>query len=119
MTSGFEKTTTWQDRLSEQWTQLRPVLFAFALGAIISPLFSNYMGWQVTRSAAERQSSETGIRQQAMICAVNARVENADAANLGWTERRALADKHAVMPGRPAAENGVASACSDMLAQPA
>lgn len=119
MNSALEKKTTWQDRLGDQWSAVRPTLIAFVVGAIVAPIFSNYMGWQVTRSKAERMSFDSGVHQQALICAVNARAEVADPAALGWSERRNLADKHAVMPGRSAAETGVASACSDILAKPA
>ncbi len=118
MNSGYEKKLSVADRLADQWAAVKMPVFAFLIGAVVGPLFSNYMGWQVTHSRAERESHESAVNQQAMICAFNARSENDKAATLGWSERRALADKYAVMPGRDAADSGVASACSDLLAKP-
>lgn len=116
MTALTDRKTTWQDRLAEQWTTIKPLALVLALGLVAGPLISNYMGWQVTRGFSDRQSHSSAVEQQAMVCSALAQVETPDAAKLGWAERRTLAEKFAVMPGRNAAESDVVSACSQLLA---
>jgi hypothetical protein len=115
MTSTLNLKTTWQDRLAGQWTTYRPMMLMLALGLVAGPLISNYIGWQVTRGSAERQSQASAVDQQAMICSALARVENANPSTLDWSARRALAEKHAIMPGRTAADSDVVSACTNKL----
>jgi hypothetical protein len=115
MTSALERKTSWQDRLSSQWETIKLPAMMLAVGLVAGPLFSSYMGWQVTRGTAEKQSMASGIDQQALICAFNARATVADSVALSWSDRRDLADKFAVMPGRTVASDGVASACAQKL----
>lgn len=117
--TSIESKTTWGDRLAARWNSVKPIAFALAIGLVAGPLISNYVGWQVTRGSAERQSQASAIEQQALICAAQARLEVADTAALDWSARSNLAEKHAVMPGRTAADSGVASACGSILAKPA
>jgi hypothetical protein len=115
MTSTLNLKTTWQDRLAVHWTTYKPLALVLAVGLVAGPLISNYMGWQVTRGAAERQSQASAVDQQAMICSVLARVENPNPAGLDWSARRDLAEKHAIMPGRTVADSNVVSACINKL----
>lgn len=118
MTIAIERKPSWQERMASQWDSIKLPMMLFAAGLIAGPLLTNYMGWQVTRSAAERQSSVSAIEQQAMICAHNARSDTPDTAGLSWSARRDLSEKFAVMPGRDAANAGVASACAQLLTAP-
>lgn len=115
MTLALERKSSWQDRLSSQWETIKLPAMMLAVGLVAGPLFSNYMGWQVTRGAADKQSTASAIDQQAMICNFNARATGADTAALNWSDRRDLAEKFAVMPGRDVAESGVANACAQKL----
>lgn len=118
MTIALERKASWQDRMGQQWNSIRLPLMLLAVGLIAGPLLSNYMGWQVTRGFAERQSAASAIEQQAMICAHNARSETPDTAALSWAARRELSEKYAVMPGRDAANAGVANACAQLMTAP-
>lgn len=119
MPTTLERTPTFQDRVSDGWDRVKLPTLMLVIGLIAGPLLSNSMGWQVTRSAAERQSADSAIHQQAMICAYNAEGDIPDAAKLDWSTRRTLSEKYAVMPGRDMAEPGVASACALLLTAPA
>jgi len=119
MPTTLGRTPTFQDRIADGWDRVKLPALMLAVGLIAGPLLSNSMGWQVTRSAAERQSANSAIHQQAMICAYNAGGDIPDATKLDWSARRALSEKYAVMPGRDMAEPGVASACAQMLTAPA
>ncbi|MEK9970283.1 MAG: hypothetical protein VW600_14180 [Ferrovibrio sp.] len=116
MTATIDRKSTWQDRVGHQWTVLKPLALVLILGLVAGPLISNYMGWQVTRGFAERQSRASAVDQQAMICAALAHRDTADTAALGWAERRSIAEKYAVMPGRDAADSDVVRACTELLA---
>lgn len=118
MTIALDRKPTWQDRLGDQWESYKLPAIMLAVGLIAGPLFSNYMGWQVTRGAADRQSIASGVEQQARICAFHARTNTPDTASLSWAARRDLAEKFAVMPGRDTADAGVASACAQQLTIP-
>lgn len=115
MTIAMDRKPSWQDRMASQWDSIKLPAALLAVGLIAGPLLSNYMGWQVTRGHAERQSATSAIEPQAMICAHNARIDTPDTAGLGWAARRELSEKFAVMPGRDVADAGVASACAQRL----
>jgi len=115
MNTTLERKDSWRDRLSDQWNALKPLALVLALGLVAGPLISNYMGWQVTSGFAERQRLASAVEQQAKICAAFARDENPNVAALEWGARRALAEKHAIMPGRQEADSGVIMACSEYL----
>lgn len=115
MTTTYPPRTTWQDRLGDRWKAVRLPAMALTIGLIAGPLISNAMGWQVTRSTAERQSHTSAVHQQALVCAAMARVDTPETADLSWSARRELGDKFSVMPGRTLAEPDVASACTDLL----
>lgn len=118
MPTALERTPSFQDRIADGWDRIKIPAAMLVVGLIAGPLLSNAMGWQVTRSAAERQSAESAIHQQAMICAYNAGGDIPDAATLDWSTRRTLSEKYAIMPGRDVAEPGVAAACARLLIVP-
>ena len=103
MPTTLERTPSFQDRISDGWDRVKLPVLMLAMGLIAGPLLSNAMGWQVTRSTAARQSADSAIHQQAMICAYNAGGDIPDATTLDWASRRALSEKYAVMPGRDSA----------------
>jgi hypothetical protein len=79
-------------------------------------LITSYAGWQVTSGAATAQLRAGVVAQQALICDARARVDVQDPSTLGWSARRELAQKWAVMPGAPSADPEVISACTNRLA---
>jgi len=107
---------TTMENISTKWLSAKPMVYGLAIGLIAGPLISNYMGWQVTSSAARAQSRAGVIEVQASSCNVQARIDNPNSAKLDWTGRNDLAKKWAVMPGGAAADSDVVSACSSKLA---
>jgi len=109
--------TTWQDRLADQWSTMKPLAIALGIGLVAGPLISGFMGWQVMRGTSEARVHASAVDQQAQICAVLARRDTHDPAVLNWSARRELAEKFAVMPGRETGDPEVANACSQILAR--
>jgi hypothetical protein len=99
-----------------RWQAAKPIIFALAIGLVAGPLFSNYMGWQVTRGAAQMEMRDNVTEQLAMICATRAKADVADTGALDWTARNELAKKWVVTAGAPLADLDVADACARRLA---
>jgi hypothetical protein len=99
-----------------KWLAAKPILFALAIGLVAGPLISNYLGWQVTRGAAQTQMRDNVTEQLAMICATRAKAEVADTSKLDWSARNDLAKKWTVTAGAPLADLDVADACARRLA---
>lgn len=99
-----------------KWRAVKPIVFALAIGLVAGPLVSNYLGWQVTRGAAQTQMRDNVIEQLAMVCAARAKAEVADTGALDWSARNALAKKWVVTAGAPLADLDVADACARRLA---
>jgi hypothetical protein len=78
-------------------------------------LITNYAGWQVTSGTANAQLRAGVVEQQALFCDARARADVQDPGTLGWSARRELAQKWAVMPGASSADSDVVSACTDKL----
>jgi len=115
MTALPHQPLSWHARALETWNSNKMIVLALAAGLIAGPLISNYMGWQMTRGTAEQRIQASGIEQQAMVCAALAQAAEPNAAGLEWRQRGELAEKYAIMPGRDAAAQGVASACAQRL----
>ena len=99
-----------------KWQAAKPIVFALAIGLVAGPLFSNYMGWQVTHASAQTQMRENVTEQLAMICAARAKADVADTGALDWSARNTLAKKWVVTAGAPLADLDVADACARRLA---
>lgn len=99
-----------------KWQAAKPVVFALAIGLVVGPLFSNYMGWQVTRATAQAQMRDNVTEQLAMICAARAKADVADTGALDWSARSELAKKWVVTAGAPLADLDVTDACTRRLA---
>ena len=99
-----------------KWRAAKPIVFALAIGLVAGPLFSNYMGWQVTHGAAQTQMRDNVTEQLAMICAARAKADVADTNALDWSARNELAKKWVVTAGAPLADLDVADACARRLA---
>ncbi|HJQ56131.1 MAG TPA: hypothetical protein VJ890_04455 [Vineibacter sp.] len=97
------------------WETIKPRAIALAIGLVMGPFISNFLGWQVTSSSAQRQLSQSVTEQQALFCEARARADVKEPSKLDYTARRNLAEKWAVMPGKTSAESGVVSACADKL----
>jgi len=98
------------------WKTAKPLIFAFAIGLIVGPVTSNYLGWQVTSRTAEAEIHAGIVEQQALFCEARARADVTAPEKLGWEARYELAKKWAVMPGASEPPSGVASACASKLA---
>jgi hypothetical protein len=107
MTSTSNKST---------WEKAKPLAMAFALGLVVGPFISNYLGWQVTSHAAQVDMRAGILEQQALVCEARARTDVAAPDKLSWDARYELAKKWAIMPGASEAPAGVASACAGKLA---
>jgi hypothetical protein len=99
-----------------KWQAAKLIVFALAIGLVAGPLISNYIGWQVTRGAAQTQMRENVTEQLAMICAARAKTEVSDTGKLYWSGRNELAKKWVVAAGAPLADLNVADACARRLA---
>lgn len=97
------------------WETIKPRAFALAIGLVLGPLISNFLGWQVTSGSAQRQLTQAVIEQQALFCEARARTAVKEPGKLDYTARRDLAEKWAVMPGKTSADSGVVNACADKL----
>ncbi|WP_341705075.1 hypothetical protein [Ferrovibrio sp.] len=102
--------------LMQQWQSIKPLAIAFAIGLVAGPIATNIGGFQVLSSTAQQRTEMASVAVQARICAAQALIADPKAADLGWSERRELAAHWAVMPGSDTAVDGVASACSNLLA---
>jgi hypothetical protein len=100
------------ENISTKWLSAKPMVYGLAIGLIAGPLISNYMGWQVTSSAARAQSRAGVVEVQASSCNAQARIDNPNSAKLDWSGRNDLAKKWAGV----AADQDVVSACSNKLA---
>ncbi len=99
-----------------KWRQYKPQLMALAIGLAVGPIFTNYMGWQLTVGAADARVRAGIVEQQAGFCEANARVDVKEPGKLEWSQRSDLAKKWAMMPGRSAVDSDVVSACAGKLA---
>ena len=99
-----------------KWQAAKPVVIALAIGLVVGPMISSYMGWQVTRATARAQVRDNVTEQLAMICAARAKADVANAGALDWTARSELAKKWAVEAGAPLADIDVTDACTRRLA---
>jgi hypothetical protein len=108
MTSFEAAKSTWETR--------KPLIFAFAIGLVVGPLASNYIGWQVTSHTANAGIQAGIVEQQALFCESRARADVTAPDKLSWEARYELAKKWAVMPGATEPPTGVASACASKLA---
>lgn len=98
------------------WETAKPLAFAFALGLIVGPLVTNYLGWQVTSRSAVAEMRAGIVEQQALFCEARARADVAAPDKLDSDARYELAKKWAIMPGATEPPSGVTSACASKLA---
>jgi hypothetical protein len=106
--------TTWETARSN-WAMIKPRAMWLAIGLVVGPFITNYLGWQVTSSTAQAQARAGVVEQLAGICDVGARTAVPEPAKLDWMARAELAKKWAIMPGATAADSEVSSACQRKL----
>jgi hypothetical protein len=99
-----------------KWDTAKPLIFAFAVGLLVGPLASNYIGWQVTSRTAQAEVLAGVLEQQALFCEARARADVTAPQNLSWEARYELAKKWAIMPGATEPPTGVAGSCAGKLA---
>lgn len=99
-----------------KWETTKPLIFAFAIGLIVGPLASNYIGWQVTSRTADAEIHAGIVEQQALFCEARARADVAAREKLDWEARYELAKRWATMPGGTEPPSGAAGACASKLA---
>ena len=97
------------------WESIKPRAIALAIGLVMGPFISNFLGWQVTSGNAQTRLNQAVVEQQAAFCEARARADVKEPGKLDYTGRRTLAEKWATMPGKNSAETGVVSACADKL----
>lgn len=103
------------DTAGFRWQTIKPRAIALAIGLVMGPFLSNFLGWQVTSGSAQRALTQAVTEQQALVCEARARADVREPGKLDYTARRDLAEKWAVMPGKTSAASGVVSACADKL----
>lgn len=97
------------------WELIKPRAIALAIGLVMGPFISNYLGWQVTSGSAQARLNLAVVEQQALFCEARARADVAEPGKLDYSGRRTLAEKWAVMPGKTSPDSAVTSACADKL----
>ena len=107
--------TTMQTAKSK-WEKAKPLALAFVIGLVAGPLFTNYLGWQVTSRTAQADMRAGVVEQQALFCEARARADVTAPDKLSWDARYELAKKWAIMPGATEPPSGVASSCASKLA---
>lgn len=98
------------------WEAIKPRAIALAVGLVLGPLISNFMGWQVTSGSARTNLTRAVVEQQALFCEARARADVKEPAKLDYTGRRGLAEKWSMMPGQTSADSAVTNVCADKLA---
>jgi hypothetical protein len=106
--------TTWET-VQAKWAATKPQAIALAIGLVAGPFISNFVGWQVTSSAAHTQARAGIVEQLSSFCDVRAREAVNNPGKLDWSARGELAKKWAVMPGATSAESDVTNACERKL----
>lgn len=107
--------TLMQDAVA-RWRAAKPTVVGLAIGIIVGPLATSFMGWQVTSRTASEQLRLGVLEQQALFCESRARAEVSAPAKLDWNARNDLARKWATLPGATAADSSVAMECARKLA---
>jgi hypothetical protein len=102
--------------VTAKWLSIKPYLFPFAIGLVVGPLFTAYMGWQVTSSSARADIHAGIIKTHVAYCEARARIDVKEPNKLDWSARNDLAKKWASLPGTEAADSEVARGCADKLA---
>jgi hypothetical protein len=98
------------------WARVKPLAIALGIGLVIGPFISNYMGWQVTSTAARAQAHVSVVEQRALICEARARLEVKEPGKLDSNARGELAKKMSTLPGVPEPNWELTSACASKLA---
>jgi hypothetical protein len=111
------ETQTTMQQLKTRWATAKPIVIGLAIGLVVGPFATNYLGWQVTARTAREQAHAGMVEQQAAYCNIQARVDVKEPDKLDWSARSALAKKWATLPGTSAVGADVISACSDKLAR--
>lgn len=107
--------TIWEDAKA-RWATAKPIAIALAAGLVIGPFVSNYLGWQVTSSAAQAQARAGVVERTALFCEERARAEVKDSSKLDWSARSELAKKWSGVPGVTSVESDVTAECARKLA---
>lgn len=106
--------TTLKD-VAGKWATVKPRVIALAIGLIAGPLISNFIGWQMTASAARAQLRDGLVGQAALFCEQRARSEVKEPAALDWRARNDLANRWAVVPGAAAPDSAISYECARKL----
>src|SRR5436190_15598035 len=104
------------ESIGAKWARIKQLAIDLAVGLVVGPFASNYMGWQVTSTAAKAQAHTGIIEQRALICEAKARAEVKEPGKLEWSARSDLAKSMGVLPGVAAPDWEMTSACASKLA---
>lgn len=100
----------------DSWRLKKGVFIAFAVGMLVGPFVSSYLGVQVTSKSARAELRSELIDLRASMCDARARMEIKQPRKLDLSARRDLATRFAAMPGSDTVDAEVVSRCSDKLA---
>lgn len=102
------------------WERWKPLLGGLALGLVVGPFLSGYLGWQVTSATLHESVEDAIVQQQARMCAMLARQEEDGAAlaEMGYVPRREVAKRHAGFPWNDTYEHVVTNRCTNLLDEP-
>lgn len=97
------------------WERYQPLLGGLAVGLVVGPLLSAYLGWQVTPVTVQKHVQRAVVRQQTAMCEMLARRDHPDTTLMDYTERRDLAEEYGTFPWNDAQQYTVINDCAAAL----
>ena len=100
----------------QEW---RPRIFFLAIGLILGPFISSWLGWQVTTGTMEEAAEDAVVAYRAGLCVERAQSDPEATPDLlkDYSARRKFAEKWAVLPGEEKADGAGTSECNSRLSK--
>lgn len=97
---------------------LKPRWLTFVTAFIAAPFFFMWLGWLVPAGDVARAESSVLLSYKAQQCAQRALADTAVTPEMlsDFSQRRKVAETHAMMPGEEATDPKVRNECSSLLA---
>ena len=95
----------------------RSRIIFLAIGLVLGPIVSGWIGWHVTIDTMDTAVQDAVVAYRAELCAKRAQADPDATSDVlaNWPSRRDLAEKWAVLPGEEKADSDVISECSARL----
>ena len=95
----------------------KPRIIFLAIGLVLGPIVSGWIGWHVTTGTMDSAVQDAVVAYRAELCAKRAQADPEATSDVieNWTSRRELAEKWAVLPGEEKVDRDVVSECSSRL----